>query len=249
MNNKIKQQIDNLVNWINKQIKNAKKDGIVIGISGGIDSACCLSLCKQIKNIEIHPYYFYFQQNKGELKYINDLEKSFKIKINRINLSKSLKEIQSSIKIKNKLSLNNLKVRLRSICLYGIAQDKNLLVISTSNADEIYVGYFTKFGDVSGDIAPIADLTKNKIYEISKYLKIPQSIINRAPTADLYKGQTDEKELKVKYVDIDNYLLGKPVSNTAKNRIEQLHKQTAHKRVFINKPKRCNKCNRYCKSK
>lgn len=239
MNNKMKKQIDNLINWINTQIKNAKKEGVVIGISGGIDSACCLALCKQIKNIEIHPCYFYFQQNKEEPKYINDLEKSFKIKINRINLSKSLKEIRSSIKIKNKLSLNNLKVRLRSVCLYGIAQDKNLLVISTSNADEIYVGYFTKFGDVSGDLAPIASLTKNKIYEISKYLKIPQSIINRTPTADLYKGQTDENELKVKYADIDNYLSGKPVCNAAKNRIELLHKQTAHKRVFINKPECC----------
>ena len=249
MNNKMKKQIDNLIDWINTQIKNAKKDGVVIGISGGIDSACCLALCKQIKNIKIYPCYFYFQQNKEESKYINDLEKSFKIKINRINLSKSLKEIQSTIKIKNKLSLNNLKVRLRSICLYGIAQDKNLLVMSTSNADEIYVGYFTKFGDVSGDLAPIASLAKNEVYEISKYLKIPQSIINRTPTAGLYKGQTDEKELKVKYVDIDNYLLGKPVNNTAKNRIEQLHKQTAHKRIFINKPVYCNKCKKYCKSK
>lgn len=248
MNNKIKKQISNLINWINKQIKNAKKDGVVIGISGGIDSACCLALCKQIKNIEIHTYYFYFQQNKEELKYINDLGKSFKIKINKINLSKSLKEIQSSIKIKNKLSLNNLKVRLRSICLYGIAQHKNLLVIGTSNADEIYVGYFTKFGDVSGDLAPIASLTKNNVYEISKYLKIPQSIINRTPSAGLYKGQTDEKELKVKYTDIDNYLLGKPISNAAKNRIEQLHKQTAHKRIFINKPECCSRYNKYCKN-
>lgn len=237
MSNKLKKQIDNLTNWINKQIKNAKKDGVVIGISGGIDSACCLALCKQIKGIKIYPYYFYFQQNKEELKYLNDLEKSFNIKIIRINLLQSLQKIKSSIKIQNKFSLNNLKVRMRSISLYGIAQEKNLLVVGTSNADEIYVGYFTKFGDVSGDLAPIASLTKSKVYEISKYLKIPQSIINRTPTAGLYKGQTDEKELKVKYADIDNYLIGKLVSKSAKNRIETLHKQTAHKRVFINKPK------------
>ena len=64
MNNKIKKQIDNLTNWISKEITNAKKDGVVIGVSGGIDSACCLALCKQIKNIKIYPYYFYFQQNK-----------------------------------------------------------------------------------------------------------------------------------------------------------------------------------------
>lgn len=237
MNNKIKKQIDNLTNWISKEITNAKKDGVVIGVSGGIDSACCLALCKQIKNIKIYPYYFYFQQNKEELKYLKDLEKSFNIKINRIDLLQSLQKIKFLINIKNKLSLNNLKVRLRSICLYGIAQEKNLLVVGTSNADEIYVGYFTKFGDVSGDLAPIASLTKSNVYEISKYLKVPQSIINRIPTAGLYKGQTDEKELKVSYVEIDNYLIGKPISKTAKNRIEKLHKQTAHKRVFINKPK------------
>lgn len=237
MNNKIKKQIDNLTSWISKEITNAKKDGVVIGVSGGIDSACCLALCKQIKNIKIYPYYFYFQQNKEELKYLKDLEKSFNIKINRIDLLQSLQKIKFLINIKNKLSLNNLKVRLRSICLYGIAQEKNLLVVGTSNADEIYVGYFTKFGDVSGDLAPIASLTKSNVYEISKYLKVPQSIINRIPTAGLYKGQTDEKELKVSYVEIDNYLIGKPISKTAKNRIEKLHKQTTHKRVFINKPK------------
>ena len=249
MNNEIKTQIDNLTKWIDKQIKNAKKDGVVIGISGGIDSACCLALCKQIKNIQIHPYYFYFQQNKKEFKYIDCLQKSFNIKINRVNLSQTLKQIQSLTKIKSKLSLNNLKVRLRSVCLYGIAQDKNLLVVGTSNADEIYVGYFTKFGDVSGDLAPIASLTKNNVYEISKYLKVPQLIINRTPTAGLYKGQTDEKELKVKYVDIDNYLTGKPINKTVKNRIEQLHKQTAHKRVFINKPECCCKYKKCCKIK
>ncbi len=238
----MKTYIKYLQNWISKQIKIAKKDGIVIGISGGVDSACCLALCKQIKKIKIYPYYFYFKKNNEELKYIYDLQKSFEIKINKINLSKIFKEINHSIIIKNKLSLNNLKVRLHSICLYGIAQDKNALVVGTSNADEIYVGYFTKWGDNASDISPIASLTKNQVYEISALLHVPKSIIKRTPTAGLYKNQTDEKELKVKYYEIDNYLNGKKVNNYAKNIIETLHNKTAHKRVFINRPKPYKNC-------
>ena len=233
----MKAYIKYLQNWIGKQIKNAKKNGIVIGISGGIDSACCLALCKQIKNIKIYPYYFYFEKDSEEIKYINDLQKSFKIKINNVNLSKIFNEIKKSLIINNKLSLNNLKVRLRSICLYSIAQDKNVLVVGASNADEIYVGYFTKFGDIASDISPIASLTKSQVYAISKLLHVPNSIINRAPTAGLYKNQTDEKELKVKYCEIDNYLSGKKINNYSKNRIKLLHKNTIHKRVFINRPK------------
>lgn len=232
----IKNYIDYLLQWIKQQVVSARKTGVVIGISGGIDSACCLALCKQIKEIKIYPYYFYIQQNQDELKYIHDLEKTFKIKITKINLSKSFQAIQCELSIANQLSLRNLKIRLHSICLYGIAQNENSLVLGTSNADEIYIGYFTKFGDINSDLSPLASINKKQIYEISKILNVPLSIIKRAPTAGLYKGQTDEKELKLKYDEIDNYLAGIKINKKSKNKIQHLHSQTSHKRIFINKP-------------
>jgi NAD+ synthase len=164
------------------------------------------------------------------------LEKKFKTKVQKIDLTKSLDNIIKNIKVKDANSINNMKARLRMLCLYGIAQQNNALVLGTSNADEIYTGYFTKYGDGVSDLAPIGSITKKHVYEISKYLGVPETIINRTPTAGLYEGQTDEKELMVTYSEIDNFLLGKQVTQKAEKQINFLHNISAHKRNLINLP-------------
>ena len=232
----IKEYIEYLKTWIKQNLSKAKKTSLVIGLSGGVDSACCFALAKKIKGIKIYPYYFMISSSVSELKFINDLEKKFKVEVKKIDLTKSLNNIAKTISVKDVVSINNMKTRLRMLYLYAIAQENNALVLGTSNADEIYTGYFTKYGDGVSDLAPIASITKKHVYEISKYLGVPETIINRVPTAGLYEGQTDEKELKVTYSEIDNFLLGKKVSSKAERQINILHNISDHKRNLITKP-------------
>ena len=125
---------------------------------------------------------------------------------------------------------------MRMLALYAFAQEKNGLVLGTDNKDERYVGYFTKWGDGAADLLPIVHLTKGEVREAAKLYGISENLANRTPSAGLFEGQTDEKEMGVTYKDLDDYLLGKKVSDEAKARIEHLHKVSEHKRNPIPEP-------------
>ena len=125
---------------------------------------------------------------------------------------------------------------MRMVALFAFAQEHNGLVLGTDNLDERYVGYFTKYGDGACDILPIAHLVKAEVVEASKILGIRTSLAERVPTAGLYEGQTDEKEMGVSYKDLDAYVLGKEVNETAKKRIQYLEKISEHKRNPIPMP-------------
>ena len=114
--------------------------------------------------------------------------------------------------------------------LYSMAQTHNYLVLGTDNADEWHIGYFTKFGDGGVDLLPIVHLLKREVREGAKLLGVPNSIINRAPTASLWENQTDEAEIGFGYDLIDDYLAGKLVENNVKERVDYLHKISQHKR-------------------
>ena len=120
--------------------------------------------------------------------------------------------------------------------LYAIAQHEKGLVIGTDNADERYVGYYTKWGDGACDILPIAHLVKGEVVEASKILGMSPALAERVPSAGLYQGQTDEKELGVSYKDLDAFVLGKKIDQAAKKRIQYLNKISEHKRKRIPTP-------------
>ena len=130
----------------------------------------------------------------------------------------------------------NLKARMRMATLYAFAQNKRGLVLGTDNMDERYTGYFTKFGDGGVDLLPIAHLLKREVVEACLLLGLPEDLARRTPSAGLYQGQTDEKEMGITYNDLDDYLLGKEVSKEAKERIERLHRISEHKRSEIPTP-------------
>src|SRR5699024_6325417 len=142
----------------------------------------------------------------------------------------SLKQFQLFSDDKLKLTDANLRARLRMSTLYAVASQLNYLVVGTDNAAEWHTGYFTKYGDGGVDIQPIIDLTKREVGEMARYLKVPESVIDKPPSADLWEGQTDESELGTTYQAIDDFLDGKPVSNKDKQVIEKLHQKTKHKR-------------------
>jgi len=127
------------------------------------------------------------------------------------------------------LSNVNINPRLRMTTLYAIAQERNSLVCGTGNASERFMGYFTKWGDGAFDFNPVSDLTVTEIYEFLEYLKAPNNIIKKAPSAGLYEGQTDEADMGVSYKAIDEYISTGNASDKDKEIIERYHSKSLHK--------------------
>ena len=199
--------VEKIVNFIRKKIKNSKVSGVVLGISGGIDSATAASLAvkalgkKKVLGI-IMPYY----QNK-ELEDAILVCKHLGIYYKTISIKNIVDEFEKALNFKiDKLAKGNLMVRSRMVILYGIANAKNYFVLGTSNRTEFLVGYFTKWGDGASDIAPLLSLYKTEVRKLAKILEVPEKIISKKPTAGLWAGQTDEDELGIEYNLLDKIL-------------------------------------------
>jgi len=179
---------------------------VFIGISGGIDSAVTAFLCvkalgkKRVFGV-LMPY--------GRQ---SDIADSISV-VNQLNLKyfqKDIKPIVDQFKIAdNKFTVANIMSRIRMTILYAYANQKNGLVMGTTNKSEMTVGYFTKFGDGGVDFEPIAGLYKTEILKMAKLLNVPPNIIIKKPTAGLWNNQTDEDEFGFTYSDLDNFLQGK----------------------------------------
>jgi len=124
----------------------------------------------------------------------------------------------------------NIAPRLRMAALYAIAADEGRLVAGTGNRSEIYMGYFTKWGDGACDFNPIADLTATEVYAFLRYLGAPNSILTKAPSAGLFEGQTDEQEMGIPYRSIDAFLLEGKASEADRAILDRFHAAGEHKR-------------------
>jgi NAD+ synthase len=148
-----------------------------------------------------------------------------------------LKELEKVCTI-NDMALTNLAPRLRMTTLYAIGAAENRLVAGTGNRSERHMGYFTKWGDGAHDFNPISDLTATEIFEFLEYLNAPRCIIDKAPSAGLFDGQTDEKEMGVTYAAIDRYLMTGEAEEHDREIIERFHARSEHKRqpisTFVN---------------
>jgi NAD+ synthase len=227
-------ELANRINFIKETLQSAGADGVVFGNSGGKDSALAGILCKRATDHVlglIMPCET--QRNYGEDRaHAEMLAEQFDIENITIDLTAVKQALVQSIEDVfglNENARNNINPRLRMSALYAVAQSKNYLVAGTGNASELFMGYFTKWGDGACDFNPIADLTASEVLDFLKFLNAPQQIIEKAPSAGLYEGQTDESEMGVSYAEIDAYLLG---SHTAQgsNAIMQAHARTEHKR-------------------
>ncbi len=239
---KLEQYLGEIEKFLQQYLIGAHAQGYVLGVSGGIDSALVAALTvKAVGRDRLHALLMPIDSHPSDLKDGLELCQKYDISYEIIDLSKAYHNLISNFHFadnnEGKLALNNTKVRLRMVTLYAFAQARNSLVLGTDNADEIHVGYFTKYGDGAADLAPIAELTKGEVYEASKMLGVPQSIIDRTPTAGLFNGQTDEGELGVTYAQLDDYLLGREVDQKVKDRIQYLHRISEHKRRLIPRPK------------
>lgn len=194
--------------FIKREIKKREAQGVVIGMSGGIDSSLTTVLAvKALGNQQVFGLILPDSSvtPKTDTKNAIDLAKSLRIKYKVVELNKIKKQIVNGLP-KNKMARANLLVRLRMLLLYYYATVMNRLVLGTGDKSEMMLGYFTKYGDGGADLFPIADLYKTEVRSLAQYLGIPATIIDKKSSARLWKGQTTEGEIGIKYEDIDKIL-------------------------------------------
>jgi len=235
-------------NFIQEMVAKSNTKGLVLGLSGGIDSSVVAALAVRaigkekvlgliLPNDSLHPD---FEKDAREL------AEQLGIDVKKIPLSDFeavfVKNIDDELK-EEKLVLGNAMARFRMILLYAYANYLGYLVLGTSNKTEILVGYITKYGDGGVDFEPCGGLYKTQIRTLAKYLNIPKAIIAKPPTAGLWDGQTDEGELGITYDNLDLILLAMEIGYTKKqimkelnfekelvDKVEGLVKRSEHKR-------------------
>lgn len=228
---------ERIINWIRQQVKQAGAKGIVLGISGGLDSAVTAALAKKAVGREkllalILPIHSQIQ----DLKDARLIAKKLGIKAKTINLSRIYDNLIGILPHAARIAQANLKPRLRMLVLYYFANKLNYLVCGTGNKSELMAGYFTKYGDGGVDILPIGGLFKAQLKELAKELGIPQCFINKPPAAGLWPGQTDEAEMGITYPELDDILgrmLGEKkqvLSKEKVNKVKRMHERSRHKR-------------------
>ena len=228
-------ELKNRIEFIKDLLAKSKAKGIVYGNSGGKDSALVGILCKlACENTVGIIMPCCSKRNYGQDK--NDAEevaKQFNIETRIVDLTevrnKEVEELEKVTTLNNQ-ALINIAPRLRMTTLYSIGASEGRLVAGTGNRSEIFMGYFTKWGDGACDFNPIADLTAGEIFEFLRYLKAPVSIIDKAPSAGLYEGQTDENDMGITYAEIDNFILNGVCSDKNKQILDRYHNSSEHKR-------------------
>lgn len=247
MGTEIERKIEVVVQWLRDQVQNAGAKGLVVGISGGIDSAVVANLIKRafpdnsigvLMPINSQPEDLkdgIAVAEKAGIQYIQVDLSDEKIKLlGKVN--EALKAVGRYDEERQRMTDANLRARLRMSTLYSVANQLNYLVVGTDNAAEVYTGYFTKYGDGGVDLLPIASLKKYEVYEWGRVLGVPESVLNRKPSAGLWEGQTDEAEMGTTYAYIDALLEGKEIPERDREIIERLHRISAHKRMMPPSP-------------
>lgn len=228
-------EYDGRVAWIRGLVESSGVKGIVFGNSGGKDSALvgilCRAACENTLGV-IMPCAS--KRNYGED--ADDgraLAEQYGIETRVVDLTEVRErevEALKGVAELNDAALMNIAPRLRMTTLYTIAAAESRLVAGTGNRSEIYMGYFTKWGDGASDFNPVADLTATEVFDFLRWLKAPAHIVEKAPSAGLFEGQTDEAEMGVTYRAIDTFLTEGTADEKDLRIMERYHARSEHKR-------------------
>ena len=217
--------------WISRTVFNASAGGVVVGLSGGIDSAVAAALASRALGAEnvlglIMPCRSAQEDTDDGIRIADHL----KVDHRTVDMSPVLDSFIKAGGLEETSVMNaaNIKSRLRMAMLYANSADR--LVLGTSNYSEIQVGYWTKWGDGAADLLPLGRLYKEEIRKLAESLELPGWIISRVPSAGLWPGQSDEGEMGVSYSDIQAYFEGTGVSEAAAEKIQRLVGLSEHKR-------------------
>jgi NAD+ synthase len=247
-----------IAEWLRQGITAAGARGLAVGLSGGVDSAVVARLCQMASPEAVVGVMMPCHSDPRDLADAQLLAAHFAIPTVRVDLTPAYDRLVEDLQrvmallpadqqpvpaseapdIRARVPLANVKPRLRMTTLYFVANTLNYLVVGTGNRSELTIGYFTKYGDGGVDLLPLATLLKSEVRAMAKELGVPDSIIEKAPSAGLWLGQADEDEMGFTYAELENYLTNGPetVSPALAMRIERLVRGSDHKRSPIPTP-------------
>lgn len=235
---RLQTEMENAIKWIQDYVKNSGAKGVVIGNSGGKDSATVLAMAVNAIGKEnvlaVSMPCFSISNDFDDAKLVAE---TFGVKFLKVDLSNCYQEMEGAITTQLNQSLSkestiNIKPRLRMTTLYGIAQTLGYLVIGTGNLCEAMVGYTTKWGDSSSDFNPIGNFTVDEVLEIGRLLGVPDKILQKSPNDGL-GGLTDEEKMGIKYSQIAEMIEVGDTDENAKKEILKRYNASKHKRALV----------------
>jgi NAD+ synthase len=195
-----------LERFIKRHVGDAGLEGVVLGISGGVDSATAAGLAAAALGPEnITGLWLPYRDQSGEGDARAIVER-FGINFKEISITAMVDAYLAQTGEVDDVRRGNVCARARMIVLFDRSKEANAMVMGTGNKTELLLGYFTLFGDAACSIAPLADLYKGQVYLLAEALGVPDGIIQKAPSAGLWPGQTDEGEMGISYFRVDRYL-------------------------------------------
>jgi len=203
-----------ITRFIRDYVEKSKAKGIVLGLSGGVDSSTAAALSamaiggNKVLGLMLPERETY---NPKDVKHAELVAEKFGIKTEKIDITPALEALEKTIPVfdpEDKLCKGNLKARIRMLYLYYYANKLNLIVCGSSDKSETMIGYFTKWGDVAADISPLMDLYKTQVRKLAKHIGVPDVIVEKPPSPMLWPGQTAEEEIGIKYETLDLILYG-----------------------------------------
>jgi NAD+ synthase len=245
-----------IAGWIRQRVNAAGARGLVVGLSGGVDSAVAIRLCQMAMPGQVIGVTMPCQSDPLDESDAQLIADHFGLPIVRIDLGPAFDQLTGDLSsamrevpleqaasgpspdVKARVPLANVKPRMRMATLYFVANSLNYLVAGTGNRSELSIGYFTKYGDGGVDLLPLGALLKTEVRELARDLDVPESVIEKPASAGLWIGQTDEDEMGFTYDDLERYLTkgAEAVAPALAMRIERLMRATDHKRALAPTP-------------
>ena len=231
-----KDKIKFIVDWIKSYVTNISKQpvSLVIGVSGGVDSALTSTLCAKtgLKTIAISmPIKQNLSQHDLSLRHLDFLKNNFNnVEVQTIELDSVFSSFQNTMKSHDSdLAFANSRSRLRMVTLYQVAQSNNGIVVGTGNKVEDFgVGFYTKYGDGGVDISPIADCTKSDVWELAEEIGVMKEIIDAEPTDGLWDdSRNDENQLGLSYKQLEEAMINK--NSEFYKKYEEIRQPNLHK--------------------
>lgn len=232
-----------LINFLKTEVEKTGHKSVVLGLSGGLDSAVVAVLCKEVFDNNLLCVLLPSQfSSKSSINDALELCKKFDIKYEIVSIEPIVSSYIENMNNSN-LRIGNFSARARMSVLFDISARENSLVVGTSNKSEIYLGYGTIFGDLACAVNPIGNIYKSDLFEFARYIGVTDAIINKKPSADLFEGQSDEADLGYTYSKIDQFLKAFIDKNCSEQELlnlgfEQELIEKITKRVKINSFKR-----------
>ncbi|TEU18587.1 MAG: NAD+ synthase [Anaerolineales bacterium] len=225
--------------WIAERVREAKAEGVVLGLSGGVDSSLTAALAKKALGDKVLGLLMPCHSDPTDLEHARLVAARFDIETEYVDLGPVFDSLMAALPRGSDIAVANLKPRLRMATLYYFANSRNYLVAGTGNKSELTVGYFTKYGDGGADLLPLGDLLKSQVRELTRELGVPEEIIAKPPSAGLWAGQTDEGEMGITYDELDRTIAAIEKGDTRDcdeatvERVKAMRGASEHKRLPI----------------